>query len=579
MKELLLGNEAVARGLYEAGVRVVSSYPGTPSTEITEAAAAYDEIYCEWAPNEKVAAEVAAGASFGGARSFCGMKHVGLNVAADPLFTMSYIGVNGGMVLGVADDPGMHSSQNEQDSRNYAIAAKLPMVEPADSAECRDFTKLAYELSEQFDTPVLLRLSTRISHSRSIVELKERENLPLKPYEKNPAKNVMLPVFATKKHVAVEERTDALTAWAETSPINRIEDNGSEVGVIAAGSVYQYAREALGDTVSYLKLGMVNPLPEKLIRSFAAKVKKLYVIEELDPIIENFCRKIGVEVIGKDVFPRCGEYSQSVVRKCVLGTEPDVMKVDAPIPARPPVMCCGCPHRGVFYTLKKLGVYVSGDIGCYTLGATAPLSAMDTCVCMGASVSALHGYNKAIGADAEKKAVAVIGDSTFIHSGITGLKTGTTGKAGSCMAATAERDGMSLVAVVLGCASTEDRFSSAASLLDAGFSGWALTAPSLSSDALAPIAVEKGMQSTVAVEADPLTGVVVPKGREGEVVCEIKMEEILTAPVEQGQAVGEVTCVLDGEVLARSQIRAASSVEALTFSSAWLSLLRAVVSF
>ncbi len=421
MKELLLGNEAVARGLYEAGVRVVSSYPGTPSTEITEAAAAYDEIYCEWAPNEKVAAEVAAGASFGGARSFCGMKHVGLNVAADPLFTMSYIGVNGGMVLGVADDPGMHSSQNEQDSRNYAIAAKLPMVEPADSAECRDFTKLAYELSEQFDTPVLLRLSTRISHSRSIVELKERENLPLKPYEKNPAKNVMLPVFATKKHVAVEERTDELTAWAETSPINRIEDNGSEVGVIAAGSVYQYAREALGDSVSYLKLGMVNPLPEKLIRTFAGKVKKLYVIEELDPIIENFCRKIGVEVIGKDVFPRCGEYSQSVVRKCVLGTEPEVMKVDAPIPPRPPVMCCGCPHRGVFYTLKKLGVYVSGDIGCYTLGATAPLSAMDTCVCMGASVSALHGYNKAIGADAEKKAVAVIGDSTFIHSGITGL--------------------------------------------------------------------------------------------------------------------------------------------------------------
>ena len=421
MKELLLGNEAVARGLYEAGVRVVSSYPGTPSTEITEAAAAYDEIYCEWAPNEKVAAEVAAGASFGGARSFCGMKHVGLNVAADPLFTMSYIGVNGGMVLGVADDPGMHSSQNEQDSRNYAIAAKLPMVEPADSAECRDFTKLAYELSEQFDTPVLLRLSTRISHSRSIVELKERENLPLKPYEKNPAKNVMLPVFATKKHVAVEERTDALTAWAETSPINRIEDNGSEVGVIAAGSVYQYAREALGDTVSYLKLGMVNPLPEKLIRSFAAKVKKLYVIEELDPIIENFCRKIGVEVIGKDVFPRCGEYSQSVVRKCVLGTEPDVMKVDAPIPARPPVMCCGCPHRGVFYTLKKLGVYVSGDIGCYTLGASAPLGAMDACICMGASVSALHGYNKARGEEAEKKSVAVIGDSTFAHSGITSL--------------------------------------------------------------------------------------------------------------------------------------------------------------
>ena len=421
MKELLLGNEAVARGLYEAGVRVVSSYPGTPSTEITEAAAEYDEIYCEWAPNEKVAMEVASGASFGGARSFCGMKHVGLNVAADPLFTMSYIGVNGGMVIGVADDPGMHSSQNEQDSRNYAIGAKLPMVEPADSAECRDFTKLAYELSEQFDVPVLLRLSTRISHSRSIVELAEREQLELKPYEKNPAKNVMLPVFATKKHVVVEKRSDDLAAWAETCPLNRVEDNGSDVGVIAAGSVYQYAREALGDTVSYLKLGLVNPLPEKLIRDFAAKVRKLYVIEELDPIIENFCKKLGIAVIGKDVFPRCGEYSQSVVRRCVLGEEPETMQVEAAIPGRPPVMCCGCPHRGVFYTLKKLGVYVSGDIGCYTLGATAPLSAMDTCVCMGASVSALHGFNKAIGADAEKKSVAVIGDSTFIHSGITGL--------------------------------------------------------------------------------------------------------------------------------------------------------------
>ena len=421
MKELLLGNEAVARGLYEAGVRVVSSYPGTPSTEITEAASAYDEIYCEWAPNEKVAMEVAAGASFGGARSFCGMKHVGLNVAADPLFTMSYIGVNGGVVIGVADDPGMHSSQNEQDSRNYAIAAKLPMVEPADSAECRDFTKLAYELSEQFDVPVLLRLSTRISHSRSIVELCERQTPALKPYEKNPAKNVMLPVFATKKHVVVEQRCDDLAAWAETCPLNRVEDNGSDVGVIAAGSVYQYAREALGDTVSYLKLGLIHPLPEKLIRDFAAKVKKLYVIEELDPIIENFCKKLGITVIGKDVFPRCGEFSQSVVRRCVLGEEPEIMQVEAAIPGRPPVMCCGCPHRGVFYTLKKLGVYVSGDIGCYTLGATAPLSAMDTCVCMGASVSALHGFNKAIGADAEKKSVAVIGDSTFIHSGITGL--------------------------------------------------------------------------------------------------------------------------------------------------------------
>ena len=421
MKELLLGNEAVARGLYEAGVRVVSSYPGTPSTEITEAAANYDEIYCEWAPNEKVAAEVAAGASFGGARSFCAMKHVGLNVAADPLFTMSYIGVNGGMVLAVADDPGMHSSQNEQDSRNYAIAAKLPMLEPADSAECCVFTKLAYEVSEQFDTPVMLRLSTRISHSRSIVELAERTELPLKPYEKNPAKNVMLPVFATKKHVLVEERTLALAQWAETSGINRIEDNGGEIGVIAAGSVYQYAKEALGDTVSYLKLGMVNPLPEGLVKKFAGLVKKVYVIEELDDVIETFCRKLGVPVVGKEVFPRCGEFSQSVIRKCMLGVEPEIMQVEQPIPMRPPVMCCGCPHRGVFYVLKKLKVYVSGDIGCYTLGASAPLSAMDTSICMGASVSALHGYNKAVGREAEKKSVAVIGDSTFIHSGVTSL--------------------------------------------------------------------------------------------------------------------------------------------------------------
>ena len=419
MKELLLGNEAVARGLYEAGVKVVSSYPGTPSTEITEAAVKYDGIYCEWAPNEKVAAEVAAGASFGGARSFCGMKHVGLNVAADPLFTMSYIGVNGGMVFGVADDPGMHSSQNEQDSRNYAIAAKLPMLEPSDSTECRDYTKLAYELSETFDAPVLLRLSTRISHSRSIVELGERKELELKPYEKNPQKNVMLPAFAKPKHVFVEERTQKLTAWAETCEINRTEDNGSKTGVIAAGSVYQYAKEALGDTVNYLKLGMVNPLPVELIQKFASGLDKVYVMEELDPIIENHCRQIGIPVIGKEIFPRCGEFSQNVIRKC-MGL-PESAMLDQEIPVRPPVMCCGCPHRGLFYILKKLKCYVSGDIGCYTLGASAPLSAMDTCVCMGASVSALHGYNKARGKEAEKHSVAVIGDSTFAHSGITGL--------------------------------------------------------------------------------------------------------------------------------------------------------------
>lgn len=421
MKKLLLGNEAVARGLYEAGVRVVSSYPGTPSTEITETAATYDEIYCEWASNEKVAAEVAAGASFAGARSFCAQKHVGLNVAADPLFTMSYIGVNGGMVFGVADDPGLHSSQNEQDSRNYAIAAKLPMLEPADSAECRDFTKLAYELSEQFDTPVILRLTTRVAHSRSPVELHEREEHELKPYEKNPAKNVMLPAFAKPKHYKVEERMQELAAWADEADINVLEDNHAEMGVIASGAVYQYAKEALGDTVSYLKLGMVHPLPLKKIRELAAKVKKLYVIEELDDVIESFCKKNGIEVHGKDVFPRCDEFSQNVIRKCMLGKVPESKKVDVETPGRPPVMCCGCPHRGLFYALKKAKVYVSGDIGCYTLGASAPLSAIDTCVCMGASVSALHGYNKARGKEAEQKSVAVIGDSTFIHSGITGL--------------------------------------------------------------------------------------------------------------------------------------------------------------
>ena len=329
--------------------------------------------------------------------------------------------MNGGMVFGVADDPGLHSSQNEQDSRNYAIAAKLPMLEPADSAECRDFTKLAYELSEQFDTPVILRLTTRVAHSRSPVELHEREEHELKPYEKNPAKNVMLPAFAKPKHYKVEERMQELAAWADEADINVLEDNHAEIGVIASGAVYQYAKEALGDTVSYLKLGMVHPLPLKKIRELAAKVKKLYVIEELDDVIESFCKKNGIEVHGKDVFPRCDEFSQNVIRKCMLGKVPESKKVDVETPGRPPVMCCGCPHRGLFYALKKAKVYVSGDIGCYTLGASAPLSAIDTCVCMGASVSALHGYNKARGKEAEQKSVAVIGDSTFIHSGITGL--------------------------------------------------------------------------------------------------------------------------------------------------------------
>lgn len=394
MKKLMLGNEAVARGLFEAGVKVASSYPGTPSTEITENAAKYNEIKCEWAPNEKVAAEVAAGACFAGARSFCGMKHVGLNVAADPFFTMSYIGVNGGMLLAVADDPGMHSSQNEQDSRNYAKAAKVPMLEPSDSAECKSFTKLAYELSEQFDTPFVLRLTTRIAHSRSLVEIEDRVELPLKEYTKNPKKTVMLPAFAKGRHVFVEERTKRLIELAESASFNRIEMNDTSIGIIAAGDCYQYAKEAFGDKASYLKLGMVYPLPEKLIKDFAAKADKLYVIEELDDFIETHCRKIGLNPLGKELFPLCGELSQRVVKELITGEKPDCVSIDENIPVRPPVMCCGCPHRGLFYALKKLKVYVSGDIGCYTLGASAPISMMDTCVCMGASVSGLHGYNQ-----------------------------------------------------------------------------------------------------------------------------------------------------------------------------------------
>ena len=423
MSELMLGNQAVARGLYEAGVSVISSYPGTPSTEITEFSSKYpeDEMYCEWAPNEKVACEVAIGASIAGARSFCAMKHVGLNVAADPLFTASYTGVNGGMVLAVADDPGMHSSQNEQDSRHYAIGAKVPMLEPSDSQECKDYAKLAYEISEKFDTPVILRLTTRVSHSQSAVTTADRIPHTIPEYKKNIAKNVMVPANAIKKHVVVEQRTLDLIEYAETSGINTVEMNGDEIGVITSGICYQYAKEALGDKASYLKLGMVNPLPLKLIKDFAAKVKTLYVIEELDDVIETHCRKNGIDVKGKELFTLQGEYFQSKVRQVVLGENDEWQTLDAEIPVRPPVLCAGCPHRGVFYILKKLGVMVSGDIGCYTLGAAAPLSAIDTTVCMGASISGLHGFNKGRKGEYEGKAVAVIGDSTFMHSGITSL--------------------------------------------------------------------------------------------------------------------------------------------------------------
>ena len=421
MAKLMLGNQAVARGLFEAGVDVVSSYPGTPSTEITEFAAKYDEMHSEWAPNEKVACETAIGASIGGARAFCGMKHVGLNVAADPLFTASYTGVNGGLVIGVADDPGMHSSQNEQDSRHYAIAAKVPLVEPADSGECKDYTKMAYELSETFDTPVILRLSTRVAHSQSAVAEEERISRDIGAYVKNAPKYVMMPAYAKPKHVFVEERTAKLKEYTEVCPFNRIEWGSRDIGIITSGVAYQYAREALGDGASYLKLGLINPLPEKLIKDFAAQVKKLYVIEELDDVIETHCRKIGLSPVGKELFTFIGEYSQSLIKEKLLGERDEFEEYGENVPVRPPVMCAGCPHRGLFYILKKLGVMVSGDIGCYTRGAAAPLSAMDTTVCMGASVSGLHGFNLARRGEYEGKAVAVIGDSTFIHSGITGL--------------------------------------------------------------------------------------------------------------------------------------------------------------
>ena len=421
MKQLMLGNAAVARGLYEAGCCVVSSYPGTPSTEITEEAAKYDEIYCEWASNEKVAMEVAFGAALAGKRSFCGMKHVGLNVAADPMYTMSYTGINAGLVIGVADDAGMHSSQNEQDSRHHAIAAKVPMLEPADSAEALEFTKLAYELSEEYDTPVMLKMCTRIAHSQSVVEPGERMVPAVKPYVKDINKYVMMPAMAKRRHHVVEERTRKLIQWAETAPVNRVEMGGTELGIVTSSTSYQYVKEVYGDSVSVLKLGMANPLPVQLIKDFAAKVNKLVVVEELDPIIENHCRMLGLDVSGKDILPIEGEFSQNLICRSLGGEVQVGQALEDVIPARPPVMCAGCPHRGLFFTLSKNKCTVLGDIGCYTLGATAPLAAMELTLCMGASISSIHGFNKALGEEGEKKTVAVIGDSTFMHSGMTGL--------------------------------------------------------------------------------------------------------------------------------------------------------------
>ena len=421
LKQLLIGNAAVARGLYEAGCAVFSSYPGTPSTEITEFASKYDEIYCEWAPNEKVAMEVAFGASLGGKRSACAMKHVGLNVAADPLFTLSYTGVTGGMVICVADDPGMHSSQNEQDSRHYAIAAKVPMVEPADSQEAYEFAKKAYDLSEQFDTPVFLRICTRIAHSQSIVETGERAEKEAIPYEKNPAKYIMMPGNAKKRHPVVEQRTLDLTEFAESCDFNKVEMGGTDVGIITSGTCYQYVKEVFGDSVSVYKLGLINPMPVNSLKEFASKVKKVVVVEELDGIIEAHCNNIGIKVEGKDKFTNIGEFSQKTIADVFGEAAKATTSIATEIPGRPPMMCAGCPHRGMYYVLAKNKVTVLGDIGCYTLGAVPPLSAMDSTLCMGASVSGVHGFNKAGLEATEGKTVAVIGDSTFMHSGVTGL--------------------------------------------------------------------------------------------------------------------------------------------------------------
>lgn len=415
----MLGNEGVARGAYEAGVRVATAYPGTPSTEITESIAEYDDIYAEWSPNEKVALEVAIGASIGGARAIVSMKHVGLNVAADPLFTVSYTGVNGGLVIVVADDPGMHSSQNEQDSRYYARSAHIPMLEPSDSQEAKDFVKMAFEISEKYDTPVFIRMTTRVAHSQSLVEIADREPIPLKEYKKDFSKYVMMPGMARKRHIVVEERMKRLQEDCSSFSINRIEEGDKSIGIITSGIVYQYAKEAFPNA-SFLKLGMIHPLPKKLIEEFASKVEKVYVLEELEPVIEEQIRSWGIDVIGKELFSVQGEYSAKLIEERIKRVE--VQKVSAEnLPMRPPVLCPGCPHRAAYYVIKKLKLHVMGDIGCYTLGALPPLETVDACVCMGASIGMAHGVAKARGKDFAKKTVAVIGDSTFIHSGITGL--------------------------------------------------------------------------------------------------------------------------------------------------------------
>ena len=419
-KVIMLGNEAIARGAYEAGVKVSAAYPGTPSTEISEYLVQYkDDIYCEWSPNEKVATEVAVGASLAGTRAMSCMKHVGFNVAADPAYSVSYMGVNGGLVIVVADDPGLYSSQNEQDTRMVARAAKLPVVEPSNSDEAREFMKMAFELSEQFDRPFVYRTTTRLAHSQGIVELAERQEIEDKPYVKDIRRTVMMPGNAKLRHVEIEKRNEELAEAANTHPINRVEMRDTKIGVITSGIPYQYVREALPES-SVCKLGLVNPLPRKLIEEFAAKVEKLYIVEELDPVIEEQVKAWGIQCIGKEIFTVQGEYSANMIRQAVLGENPEV-KEPAKVPGRPPILCPGCPHRSVYHVLNKLKMHVAGDIGCYTLGAVAPLSAVDTTMCMGSSISTLHGMEKAKGREYIKNWVAAIGDSTFLHAGVNSL--------------------------------------------------------------------------------------------------------------------------------------------------------------
>lgn len=419
-KVIMLGNEAIARGAYEAGVKVSAAYPGTPSTEISECLVQYkDELYCEWSPNEKVATEVAIGASVAGVRAMSCMKHVGFNVAADPTYTVSYMGVNGGLMIVVADDPGLYSSQNEQDTRMVARAAQLPVLEPSDSAEAKDFVKIAFELSEKYDRPFVLRTTTRLAHSQGIVELHDREEIEDKPYVKDIRKTVMMPGNAKLRHVEIEKRNLELAEAANTLPINKIEMNDTKIGVITSGIPYQYVKEALPNA-SVLKLGMVNPLPRKLIEEFASKVEKLYIVEELDPVIEEQVKSYGIQAIGKEIFTVQGEYSANMIRTAILGEELEIA-APAAAPGRPPILCPGCPHRSVFYVLNKLKLHAAGDIGCYTLGAVAPLSVVDTTICMGASISSLHGMEKAKGKEYIKNWVAVIGDSTFLHTGVNSL--------------------------------------------------------------------------------------------------------------------------------------------------------------